>query len=86
MTTMFNATHNYTENCAYQCGSSSCANMAIDVHAALFAVCTFVFALISVIICGAIIGVIISVAIISIIDIIRIMNYNRICAQEVFLS
>ena len=70
MTAMFNATHNYTENCANQCGSSSCADNAMTVHAGLGAVCAFIFALTSIINNGAIISVIISIAIISIIDII----------------
>ena len=70
MTAMYNATHNYTENCANQCGSSSCADNAMTVHAGLGAVCAFIFALTSIINNGAIISVIISIAIISIIDII----------------
>ena len=84
MTTMFNATHNYTENCAYQCGSSSCVNNAVDVHAAIGAVCAFLLALTSIIMGGAIISVIISIAIIAII--IRIIRDNRIDAKEVCLS
>ena len=70
MTAMYNATHNYTENCANQCGSSSCADNAMTVHADLGAVCAFIFVLTSIINNGAIISVIISIAIISIIDII----------------
>ena len=71
MTAMFNATHNYTENCANQCSSSSCADNAMTVHAGLGAVCAFIFALTSIIINNdAIISVIISIAIISIIGII----------------
>ncbi len=85
MTTVYNAAHNYTENCACQCGSSSCANMVFNAYAALCAVCAFLLALMAIIINGAIISVIIRVAIISII-IIAIIDKSRICAREVYLS
>ncbi|MBQ8603459.1 MAG: hypothetical protein IJ410_01260 [Oscillospiraceae bacterium] len=75
------AGYNYAD-CAYQCGSSSCADNVINACAALGAVCAFLLALMAVIInIGAIISVIISVAIISI-----IIRNNTICAKEVYLS
>lgn len=84
MTTVYSAAHNYTENCAYQCGSSSCANNVMSAYAALCAVCAFLLVLMA-IINGAIISVIIRVAVISII-IIAIIDKSRICAREVYLS
>ena len=82
MTAMFNATHNYTENCANQCGSSSRADNAMTVHAGLGAVCAFILALMAIIInSGAIISVIINIAIIGII-IIRCQSSR---ARELYL-
>ena len=73
MTNVFmnNYTHNSENWAACQAGTSSCFKFAELVHAVLFAVCTFVFALLAIIILRGAIGVLISVAIINIIIIAR---------------
>ena len=73
MTNVFinNYTHNSENWAACQAGTSSCAELVKLVHAVLCAVCTFVFALLAIIILRGAIGVLISVAIISIIIIAR---------------
>ena len=73
MTNVFmnNYTHNSENWAACQAGTSSCFKFAELVHAVLCAVCTFVFALLAIIILRGAIGVLISVAIINIIIIAR---------------
>jgi len=84
MTATAYCTNNAAYNCTEQCGSSSCEKMYNPVHAAFSAVCTFLLALMAVIINGAIISVIICVAIICIINVIIIRRQNR--AREVLLT
>lgn len=82
MTSAYFTADNYTGNCAYQCGGSSCANNVLTAYAALFAVCAFILALMAIIInSGAIISVIINIAIIGII-IIRCQSSR---ARELYL-
>lgn len=73
-----------TENCAYQCGNSSCVNISYVAYAVLCAVCAFILSLNAIINSGAIISVIICVAII--IAIIGIIGHNRIGTREVYIS
>ena len=78
-------TNDYTNNsmanwAGCQAGAPFCANMFTLVHAALCAVCTFVFSILALAILRGAIGVLISVAIINIgiIGLIIIARENRI--------
>ena len=89
MTNVFmnNYTHNSENWAACQAGTSSCFKFAELVHAVLCAVCTFVFALLAIIILRGAIGVLISVAIINIIiGIIIIARENRIFNAKELLA
>ena len=89
MTNVFmnNYTHNSENWAACQAGTSSCSKFAELVHAVLCAVCTFVFALLAIIILRGAISVLISLAIINIIiGIIIIARENRIFNAKELLA